>query len=317
MATGETLDEGVFAAPLDPAVLRPRRLRRPRDLPAGRRRPRGRDNRLLPRDPAVAVRRRWSRAWPGPASRRRPRRRREAVRPRPRVGAGAGRRASPVHRRVPALPIDHFLGKMGRRDPHLRFANAMLEPIWNRNYWRASRSPWPRPFGGEDRGSFYDPVGALRDVVHNHLLQMLAPPPWSLRRAATRRRSRTPWSGVPRRWRRPTRRLRPRAVRRLPRDPRGLPRLDDRDLRRAAAVDRQLALVRACRSSSARASGCRCGRPSCDSCSSSRPGSVSARRHHRPEPNQLVVRVDPVTGVRIRLDASVPTRWRSRRSCST
>jgi glucose-6-phosphate 1-dehydrogenase len=71
--------------------------------------------------------------------------------------------------------IDHYLGKMGLDEIiHLRFQNAMLEPIWSRNYLQCVQITMAEDFGVEDRGHFYDPVGALRDVVVNHLMQVVS-----------------------------------------------------------------------------------------------------------------------------------------------
>jgi len=79
-----------------------------------------------------------------------------------------------VLREEQILRIDHYLGKEPVMDiTYLRFANSMLEPVWNREHVSHVQMTIAEDFGVADRGRFYDAVGAMRDVIQNHALQVL------------------------------------------------------------------------------------------------------------------------------------------------
>ena len=71
--------------------------------------------------------------------------------------------------------IDHYLGKEPVQNIlYTRFANSIYEPLWNRNHVRGIQITMAENFGVQDRGAFYDETGATRDVLQNHMMQILA-----------------------------------------------------------------------------------------------------------------------------------------------
>ena len=100
---------------------------------------------------------------------------RKTLRSRPGLGAELN---NLLHRYFPEeaiFRIDHYLGKEPVQNIlYTRFANPIFEPIWNRHYVRSIQITMAEDFGVEDRGKFYDEAGAIRDVLQNHMLQVLA-----------------------------------------------------------------------------------------------------------------------------------------------
>ena len=98
--------------------------------------------------------------------------------------------------------IDHYLGKETVQNLLVfRFANGIFEPVWNRNFIDHVQITVAETLGVEGRGPFYEKAGALRDVVQNHMMELLSlvalEPPSSFEAESVRREKLKVWQAIP------------------------------------------------------------------------------------------------------------------------
>jgi glucose-6-phosphate 1-dehydrogenase len=112
------------------------------------------------------------------------------------------RQVNAVFHESQVFRIDHYLGKETVQNILVfRFANGMFEPVWNRNYIESVQITAAETLGVEGRGPFYEKAGALRDVVQNHMMELLSfvamEPPSSFDSEAVRREKVKVWRAIP------------------------------------------------------------------------------------------------------------------------